>query len=264
MNRSRRPPRKPSKLSESLHKRLNAYAWAAGAAGVGALALSQSAEAKIVYTPVHKSITPNHTIPLDLNHDGTIDFRFKDTHLTTASYGFSHIGILSILPAHHANKIEGYSTRTRHYASALPAGAAIGTKGRFAPGPKLMATVYYDSGLRELKSTCDGPWSNAKDRYLGLEFFIEGKVHFGWARLNVSCPGTDVIATLTGYAYETIPNKPIIAGKTHGEDDVDPGSGAALTNPIPDIPQPTSLGALALGAPGLSIWRRKESVGAGR
>jgi hypothetical protein len=86
-----------------------------------------------------------------------------------------------------------------------------------------------------------------------LQFLIEGKVHFGWARLNVSCRGTDVFAILTGYAYETIPGKSIIAGATKGPDDAAPT--ASFTMPTPE---PVTLGALAMGAPGLSIWRRKE------
>jgi hypothetical protein len=49
----KRPSRAPSKLSESLHQRLNMYALVAGAAGVSALALMPPAEAKIVYTPAH-------------------------------------------------------------------------------------------------------------------------------------------------------------------------------------------------------------------
>ena len=82
-----------------------------------------------------------------------------------------------------------------------------------------------------------------------------------------------IIATLTGYAYETIPNRPIIAGKTKGKmndkeaspdllSPDDRGPAASLTNPIPDTPQPATLGLLAMGSPALSIWRRKESVGA--
>jgi hypothetical protein len=63
-------------------------------------------------------------------------------------------------------------------------------------------------------------------------------------------------ATLTGYAYETIPNKPIIAGKTEG-----PYDGTAEA-PNASVPEPSSehamLGMLALGEPGLSIWRREE------
>jgi hypothetical protein len=74
-------------------------------------------------------------------------------------------------------------------------------------------------------------------------------------------------ATLSGYAYETIANKPIIAGMTHGTDDStneDFRTDASLTSPIPDVPQPASLCALAMGTPGLSIWRREESAVAAR
>jgi hypothetical protein len=84
--------------------------------------------------------------------------------------------------------------------------------------------------------------------------------------LNVSVHGGHVKGLLTGYAYETIPNKPIITGKTKGPDDGandDPGPGASVANPIPEIPQPASLGALAMGSSGLSIWRRKEWAGQG-
>jgi hypothetical protein len=62
-----------------------------------------------------------------------------------------------------------------------------------------------------------------------------------------------VFATLTGYAYETIPNEPIIAGKTEGPDD----AGAEESRNL-SAPEPASLGTLAMGAPGLSIWRHKE------
>jgi|HubBroStandDraft_6_1064221.scaffolds.fasta_scaffold227674_2 hypothetical protein len=63
-----------SHVSESLHKRLNAYALAASAAGAGVLALAQPAEARVVYTPVHKVIRLGHPYALDLNHDGITDF----------------------------------------------------------------------------------------------------------------------------------------------------------------------------------------------
>ena len=75
-------PRKTADLSDSVHHQLSKYALAAGAAGVSVLALSPSSEAKIVYSPTDTtSITPHHTIPLDLNHDVTIDFLFKDASL---------------------------------------------------------------------------------------------------------------------------------------------------------------------------------------
>jgi len=53
-----------------------------------------------------------------------------------------------------------------------------------------------------------------------------------------------ITATLTGYAYETIPNKPIIAGKTHGKDVI--------------TLQDASLGHLAAGASAILAWRQEE------
>jgi hypothetical protein len=254
--------RKTANLSESILQQLNMYALAASAAGVGLLAAAPPAEAKIVYTPAHKLITPNHTIPLDLNHDGIADFRLKDIRFTTSPYGFSHIAMLSVVPARNANKAAGYSAFNRHYASALKAGVSIGPKRKFASGAMQMAYVMSDTGAhRGTAAECLGPWGDVVNRYLGLKFLVQGKVHFGWARLSVRCSGfVNVDATLTGYAYETIPNKPIIAGATKGPDDISvEGPEAALSIPTPDR---LTLGALALGAPGLSIRRRKESADA--
>ncbi len=86
-----------------------------------------------------------------------------------------------------------------------------------------------------------GKWVNGgkgvKDRYLGLKFTIHNQDHFGWARLTTKIDaGKNPLmrTTLTGYAYETIPNKPIIAGKTKGSDVI--------------TVAPGSLGVLAAGA----------------
>jgi hypothetical protein len=105
-----------------------------------------------------------------------------------------------------------------------------------------------------------GPWFNLNGRpaYLGIRFLINENTHFAWARVCVShSADKDYKVTVTGYAYETIPGKPIIAGATKGPEDAEPT--AALSS---GIPEPVTLGALALGAPGLSIWRRRESAAA--
>jgi hypothetical protein len=110
-----------------------------------------------------------------------------------------------------------------------------------------------DDGFRGPKFC---PWLHVRQAYLGLEFVIKGKTHLGWVRVKLTLHPVyvPITATLTGYAYETIPGKPIIAGATKGPDD----EPAASLNP--PTPLPTTLGELAMGAPGLSIWRRKESV----
>jgi hypothetical protein len=65
-----------------------------------------------------------------------------------------------------------------------------------------------------------GPWLNGgkgvKHRYLGFKVTIKGRFHFGWARMTVTTTPYGFTATSTGYAYETIPNKAIIADKTKG------------------------------------------------
>jgi hypothetical protein len=68
-------PRKTSNLSQSIHQQLNMYAIAAGAAGVGLLALAQPAQAKIVYTAANTKLPINAPFYLDLNHDGIKDFK---------------------------------------------------------------------------------------------------------------------------------------------------------------------------------------------
>src|SRR5580692_4681127 len=237
MNRSR--PRTPATLSESIHRQLNMYAFAAGAAGVSVLALTQSAEAKIIYTQTHVVIGTNHIYELDLNHDGIADFKIDNHSFFTDTI----VATLSAVPAQANNAVVGRQLQigSPYYAYALARGAAIGPKQPFAGG-----WMAWSDGANR-----GGRWVNTRSRYLGLKFRVKGKIHYGWARLNVTVGNSRISATLTGYAYETIPNKPIIAGATKGPDQWDAegiDSGASLTNPIPDTPQSASLGTLALGA----------------
>jgi hypothetical protein len=248
-------PRKTTELSASFHQRLNMYALAASATGVGMLALAQPAEAKIVYTPAHKQIAPNNTVPIDLNHDGKMDFSIHDS-FTCTSFCEYVVGAITVLPTRQGNEIVGYAGRSRHYAFALAAGVRVGPKGPFLQGNEVMAYGGYDAGTNTV-GYCGGPWKNARNRYLGLKFTKEGKIHYGWARLSDTClKNGKNTALLTGYAYETIPNKPIVTGKTKGPDATTEGPDAMLTAPTS---RPLSLGLLAMGAPGISVRRRKET-----
>ena len=246
MNRPSRP-RTTAHLPDSIHQQLNMYAVAAGAAGVGMLALAQPSAAKIVYTPANVQIGGNvGKLNLDLNHDGITGCEFCVA--TNYQYCPAQLGRrtsagknppspffqdLSIFPAKAMNQIRGHSTfRQLPTASALPAGVRVGPKGKFSPGSRLMAT--YVNGSSTVRY--GGPWKNAPHRYLGLKFFIKGKVHYGWARLDVHW-GPPQSATLTGYAYETVPGKSIITGKTKGPDDrgrPEQPSPATLAAPFPN------------------------------
>jgi hypothetical protein len=257
--------RKKVNLSESIQQQLNAYAIAAGAAGVSVLALAQPSEAKIVYTPTHVVLGAGQPpFPIDLNHDGTIDFYLLHSF---SHFGGRHAFAACQLPktyhgsfcfnSNSSNVIRASAGRS--YAAALRYGAKIQHGDRFITfGHPILGTVCcYGTGTPMWR----GPWvdggKGVKNRYLGMKFKIKGRFHFGWARITITTTLHDFTATLTGYAYETIPGKSIVAGQTKGPDDIVEGPGAALTAPTR---KPATLGALAMGAPGLSIWRREESA----
>jgi hypothetical protein len=225
------------------------YALAATAAGVGMLALAQPAEGRIVYTKAHKQIGSGTVFHLDLNHDGKADFDLKDTFFVS-SY-FSSARIFTV-PDGPKNQVWGHTFLQRYaFASALYAGVRIGPKGQFLRGSAVMAQESMNGGARRRPAppSCSGPWAGVTNRYLGLKFVISGEMHFGWARLNVSCSNRHVTAVLTGYAYESVANRPIITGKEKGAEDVDSASQRS-TSPGMLTLQPASLGRLALGAVG--------------
>jgi len=207
-------PRKTARISDSLHRQLNMYALAAGAAGAGALVSAQPAEAKVVYTPADVKIVLNAgLIKFDLNHDGVQDFGLSNKYWTTSSKWFT---TLRVKPLKSANEISGKARRGEgSFAYALAKGDKIGPQAEFHPDYPLGGTM----AASDIDGYRSGYWRNAT-AYLGLKFVVHGKVHFGWARVKVT-PGTrnGYNATLTGYAYETIPNKPIIAGATKGSEE---------------------------------------------
>jgi hypothetical protein len=232
--------RKQRPLSESLHHRLSLYALAA----VGAGALVQPAEAEVVYTPIYHRITTNENFPIDLNHDGVTDFTIVNRlHRSNMQ--------LKVLPA-----FGGYAVLGRYigWAEAMLPGSMVGVNrpsGRPSSGNNIMAS--FGSG-----GYSAGSWFSVSDRYLGLAFKIHGKLHYGWARLTTNWNGNlRIEATLTGFAYETEPDIPIIAGDTGGlgEDGADASPTGEMLSAPNTAQSPATLGALALGASALSSWR---------
>jgi hypothetical protein len=211
-------------FSDSFRHRLNMYTLAASAAGVGMLALAQPAEAKVIYTKTHIVIAGAEQCYLDLNHDKITDFTVVNFWTTQCPDSCGQW--LYLKPPAGNSEIGSVTNRGWHFARALSKGSAVGPKGHFLAGTGFMAAAFSTQGSV-------GPWRNVTNRYLGLKFQIKGKTHYGWARLNVTGGFGTIVATLTGYAYETVPNKPIIAGKTKGP------------NVITE--EPATLGRLALG-----------------
>jgi len=241
-------PTTNAELPARFEKMAAAYVTVASAVAGAALMSASTAEAKIVYTQKTVSITSSYAI--DLNGDGISDFTI-DRCFNCLPHG-SRLQVL--LSASGNEVLQGTFPG---YAADLPRGAAIGPKQVFTSRTSNYGGVFMAGGSAygTAYSFSDGPWIGAKNRFLGLKFLINGQVHFGWARLTVAKGVARVV--LTGFAYETIPNKSLQAGQTT-EPPADGVRNEASSSALP-APGP-SLGMLASGADAIDIWRKRDPV----
>lgn len=259
--------RSRSPLSAGLEKNLSSYALAAGSAGVALLACAQAASAKVVITKVDITVRINGgPLQFDINDDGQMDFALSAYAFggcTSTSARLKHhkarppLGCgffndqLRVVPAQAANEVWQAGTSYGYNCAAdLGRGVRIDRLRPFAAGVMVM---YGDVGTSAGNQFCPWRFHNPPKYYLGVKFLDTGRnVHYGWVR--VASGG--ISATITGYAYETIPNKPILAGAIN-----ETGDEATLLEPS-NLPskgaQPASLGYLALGSVGLSAWRGED------
>lgn len=108
-------PRKTANLPESIHQQLSMYVLAAG---VGALCLTQAAEAKVVYTPANVRIVPNAgLVRIDLNHDGIADFGLSNTFKTLSSETFAALKVKKLRPVNEVWEV--FSTYQKLYQSEI-------------------------------------------------------------------------------------------------------------------------------------------------
>lgn len=228
--------------SASMERTLDAYGLVAAAAGVGLLVFVAPACAEIVYTPSTFTVTLG-TRFIDVDGDGVSDFVIADQFFPPNA-GDPVIGRRKLDVRGQA----GAAVASSHLgAAALFNGDVIGSPHPFVDvhqEPALMVggVSYYVGSTGTCCFSPSGNWQNLKQRYLGLKFTIKGETHYGWARFSVKLPfevTAPIKATLLGFAYETTPNQPIIAGDTGLK------SSAGF-----EPPRKATLGALALGAAG--------------
>lgn len=285
---SKNSTRKPMPLGAKLNRSLVSYVAAAGAAGTGMLAGAQPADAEVVYTPANTPILVNTPLSLDLNNDGTADFVLSNNYLaglakscTVCSFfenavlkekplltGNAGWAITSSVISHSNGKaIHKRQKGKTQEKVAAPAfwGVVVGSQRKFQTGPLVMDSVADFQTLFGFYSTKSvGQWGKGRQipgPYLGLKFMIGNEVHYGWARVVVSTKpqSLTITATLTGYAYETVPNRPIITGVTQGTLDAASGVESAAVDET-SAPGAATLGRLAQGATGVPAWRARQSA----
>lgn len=224
--------RKRCACSSVLERKLALYTLAAA----GAAAFTAPAAAQVIYTKTNIILTDGVAL-IDLNHDGVADFTLTNFEISSRYYsqvfreGWLNVrGAASESPA-----VLGQSARRGPVALPVPHGVPIGSDSPAGflqdQSPLSMGYAFVNNDSHSVR----GRFPNAGTKYLGLRFTINGQVHYGWARLNVT-PATFyplMTAIVSGYAYEATPNKSIPAGYRGFSDGVDPEG---------------SLGALSLGA----------------
>lgn len=238
--------------SNNLDRQMAQYSLVAAVAGVSMLALAQPAAGEVVVTkktipiPLTPAVVPK-PVKISMANNGITDFSFE---LYSYSVGAVPERGLTLDGASPRNRVIAMGDLNT-YAAQLQRGGKIG--GTYANlGSKVLVEASVSAGTsRYFRGFWDG---NLKDQFLGVRFLINGKPHYGWIRLTVTTNtnphGPFLAATITGYAYETVPNKAILAGagKSTGEVPRDSRNQAG-----------PALGMLALGADGVPLWRREES-----
>lgn len=188
---------------------------------------------QVVYTDVDPDLIFDERLEgggLDIDNNGTIDFLFLNSSFTFYNYIFGSYRLKQDIiagPAIPSNAIAGiYNTWsngsdvfTIYYPYALMAGEVINNSLQWQNEDYqilAMRTLYETGDICGMAFSCN--WYNFDieetiDHYLGIRFTDEDhNNYFGWIRCDVKDEGRTLI--IKDYAYEVIPEHPIVAGDT--------------------------------------------------
>ncbi|MFN0190352.1 MAG: T9SS type A sorting domain-containing protein [Bacteroidia bacterium] len=190
-----------------------------------AMLFSVSANAQIVYTDVIPDSTMNcigsglsctKNYNLDLNNDAITDFVLTAFRVAPLQIGLDKYSNVTASPL-NGNAVKDTLVNTNHVSIPLQFNAVIDSN-------LLLQQSWQTLGSHSLKEglyggglafdTVWGLWDSLSDYYLGLRLEQSGQTHYGWVRLRVDVPSTYASIIVRDYAYNSIPNQPILAGQT--------------------------------------------------
>lgn len=216
------------------NKRWAAYA-AAGAAGAVAALGPQISDASITYVELNSALEDQN------QGDGAFDVFGPYTFgASGASFVFNQafnetgtsVGILTMIGYGNIG-INGASASGFAYVGKLAYGVNLSTQA-FDVAADARGDMAWGDGY------ANSQWTEAGSGFVGFQFDVGNGTQYGWAEVVMNGV-PDNRATLVGYAYAD--------------------AGAAITTgQTTKIPEPGSLGVLALGSMGLLAWRRKRTA----
>jgi hypothetical protein len=240
-------------IPEPLCDKLNAYALAAGAAGVAALACAMPAEGTPICKTTSAELAQTTSVPLSPTGRGVAPFNIaQSTNSTFRS--FTTTGVGTWMWWNRGFFTPNSAGATVLLSNGIPAdvasGAEIGPGGQFGKGSSYGLLFTYGRGRYSAhgggtKLNHKGNLSLVQDSFIGFQFSEANQVHYGWARLHVSFVGgpnrKHTIIHVLGVGYEDAANTAIAAGSCTGAEQ----SGAATSS---QSSRGSSLGMLALGS----------------
>ena len=182
-----------------------------------AILFSASTNAQIVYTDV----TPDQvisatTIPsmedynIDLNNDGISDYK-----ISCSRSG----GICPLAPS--SRLYINFISDSALNSNAVVTGTSITYPLAMNFNDSISSGLSFSSFGYLRRNTSGGPctgtfgvWSYSIDRYLGLKLIVGANTYYGWARMQIDVITGIPSCTIKDYAYNSIPNQPILAGET--------------------------------------------------
>ncbi|MDP2897071.1 MAG: hypothetical protein Q8Q12_11020 [bacterium] len=176
---------------------------------VGALA-----EATIVYRDIGDvpifTLSGSVCYDLDLDHDGTHDITFRATGGQFDCVARNENRILSIPAAPPDLGSDVIPLIVAEEVSSTPGDPYAWSPSLMLPSGIKIGSVFTSCMAVYNGVVCLGLFTG-RNAHMGVEFHIDGEVHYGWVRVDCSLAGING-GWVTEYAYETRPGVPIKAG----------------------------------------------------
>lgn len=204
-------------MKKDLHKKLVSYSRLAGmAAAVAPLA----ANAEIVYTDVDPDITLGigEALEIDFNDDGVVDMVVGIVTATGTTGGsplyFNAAFASGSGAGSFAGSVQSFGAPF-YFPEAYNAGASINS-GLSWQSPSAFGSLNYVTSVGGAPVYMGGNWENQSDKYLAVRFSVGSDIHFGWVRMSAGEAGSANFLTISGFAFEAVPDEGIEAGAETG------------------------------------------------
>jgi hypothetical protein len=154
------------------------------------------------------------TYDMDLNQDGVTDYVFKTANFSFGGFSIAATGSNAVYAV--PPPLGPYS----YDAIPLQGGIVVSESlSGFASGAWVQSPVVGDYVIGATFTAAAnigtlGYFTGVDSAYTGLQFFIDGQVHYGWVRVGAPIVGFNG-GWIYDFAYETTPNTPILAGQTN-------------------------------------------------